>query len=71
VWAATTSGTPIHRWRPAEPTLLLIGAEGSGLSATAFDVADGRVLIPLDNEIESLNVAAVAGILLHHLRSPE
>ena len=68
VWAAATSGTPIHRWRPAEPTLLLIGAEGSGLSATALDVADGRVLIPLENDIDSLNVAVAAGILLHHLR---
>ena len=68
LWAAATSGTPIHRWRPAEPTLLLIGAEGPGLSATAFEVADGQVLIPLDQGIDSLNVAVATGILLHHLR---
>jgi tRNA G18 (ribose-2'-O)-methylase SpoU len=31
-------------------------------------VADGRVLIPLEADIDSLNVAVAAGILLHRLR---
>ena len=34
----------------------------------ARDLADGELTIPLSNEIESLNVAVAAGILLQHLR---
>jgi tRNA G18 (ribose-2'-O)-methylase SpoU len=47
----------------------MVGAEGAGLSPDALDLADGVVAIPLDREIDSLNVAVAAGILLQHLRS--
>jgi TrmH family RNA methyltransferase len=46
----------------------MLGAEGVGLSNEARDLADGDLTIPLSNEIESLNVAVAAGILLQHLR---
>lgn len=68
IWATGAAGTPIHRWRPAEPTLILLGAEGRGLAPPAFEVADGTVAIPLERDVESLNVAVAAGILLHRLR---
>ena len=68
VWAAASSGTPVQRWRPPEPLLLLLGAEGRGLGSDALESADGSVAIPLDRAVESLNVAVAAGILLQHLR---
>ena len=69
VWAAGPAGIPIDRWNPSQPTVLLLGAEGAGLSPEARAVAGGEVTIPLDREIESLNVAVAAGILLERLRS--
>jgi tRNA G18 (ribose-2'-O)-methylase SpoU len=68
VWATGLGGRPIEGWRPAEPCLLLFGAEGAGLSTEAGDLADGDLTIPLARDIESLNVAVAAGILLHHVR---
>jgi TrmH family RNA methyltransferase len=68
LWAAGASGTPIEAWRPARPTLLLLGAEGAGLSAAARDAADGLVTIPLERGLDSLNLAVAAGILLERLR---
>lgn len=50
------------------PTALLLGAEGAGLSQEARAIAAGEVTIPLEREIESLNVAVAAGILLERLR---
>jgi TrmH family RNA methyltransferase len=68
VWATGGRGRPLAGWQPAEPRLLLLGAEGAGLSAEASDLADGELTIPLERGIESLNVAVAAGILLQHLR---
>ncbi len=69
VWAADAGGAPLSGWRPRRPALLLLGAEGAGLSEAAGKVVDGRVAIPLERDVESLNVAVAAGILLQHLRS--
>ncbi len=68
VWAAADGGRPLEGWRPTEPCLVLVGSEGGGLSAEAAALADGCVTIPLDNDIESLNLAVAVGILLQHLR---
>jgi TrmH family RNA methyltransferase len=68
VWATGTEGTPIGRWQPSEPCLILLGAEGTGLAREAVALADGSVTIPLSRDVESLNVAVAAGILLQHLR---
>lgn len=69
IWATGAGGRPVAGWKPVEPCLLMLGAEGVGLSAEARDIADGELTIPLANEVESLNVAVAAGILLQHLRS--
>lgn len=69
VWAAGPKGIPLDRWQPSNPTVLMLGAEGAGLSPEAVAVAVGEVTIPLDREIESLNVAVAAGILLERLRA--
>jgi TrmH family RNA methyltransferase len=68
-WATAAEGAAVTGWRPADPTLLLLGAEGRGLSAEVAALADGTVAIPLDRDLDSLNVAVAAGILLEQLRS--
>lgn len=55
-------------WRPRQA--LLVGAEGSGLSAGALAAADRQVRIALSPGVDSLNVATSAAIALHHLTPP-
>jgi tRNA G18 (ribose-2'-O)-methylase SpoU len=45
----------------------MMGTEGRGLSDEALTAADGVVTIPLERDVESLNVAVAAGILLTRL----
>jgi TrmH family RNA methyltransferase len=68
-WAADAEGSLISGWRPTPPVLLLLGAEGVGMADSTVAISDGRVAIPLERGMESLNVAVAAGILLQHLRS--
>lgn len=68
VWAATTDGAPLETWRPARPLLLMLGAEGRGLSSEVLALADGRISIALDRGVESLNVAVAAGVMLARAR---
>ena len=69
VWATGLGGVPVDRWRPAGPLLLLLGAEGSGLSPEALVSADNTVSIELSRGIESLNVSVAAGVLLARAQS--
>ena len=52
----------------AAKVAVLVGAEGPGLEATSLADADIRVRIPIDGEIDSLNVVVAAGIALERLR---
>jgi TrmH family RNA methyltransferase len=49
-------------WR--QPTALLIGGEAEGAGAKAEKLATGFVTIPMHEEVESLNAAVAASILL-------
>lgn len=67
VLAATLSptATPLPRLvRPAHAVLLL-GHEGEGLRRDLLDLADEEVRIPIAPEVDSLNVAAAAAVLLY------
>ncbi|MCQ2546250.1 MAG: RNA methyltransferase [Clostridia bacterium] len=48
-----------------ENTAIVIGNEGSGVSDELMKLADMKVKIPMRGEIESLNAAVAAGILLY------
>ncbi|YAI82572.1 MAG: TrmH family RNA methyltransferase [cyanobacterium endosymbiont of Rhopalodia sterrenbergii] len=48
-----------------QPTLILLGNEGSGLSQKLVNLADEIVSIPLGKRIESLNVAIACAVLLY------
>ena len=47
------------------PTLILLGNEGAGLSPELRLLADQQVSIPVDDKVESLNVAIAAALLLY------
>ena len=47
---------------------LVIGNEGSGVSSGFLEAADLRLTIPMEGEIESLNAAVAAGILMYRIR---
>jgi TrmH family RNA methyltransferase len=48
-----------------QPSLILLGNEGAGLSDDLAAMADTHVKIPLKPEVESLNVAISAALLLY------
>jgi tRNA G18 (ribose-2'-O)-methylase SpoU len=48
--------------------VLLVGAEGPGLTAGSMKYADVKLRIPIDPRADSLNVVVAAGIVLHALR---
>lgn len=50
------------------PVALVVGAEGSGVPEPFVATADERVVVPLAESVESLNVAVAAGVLLFEAR---
>ncbi len=46
------------------PRLLIFGSEAHGLSAEEFEKIDESLLIPMANNVESLNLAVSAGVIL-------
>ena len=59
--------TDLRDYRPAARTLLLFGNEADGLSADYLAASDDRVTIPMAGEMDSLNLAVAAGIVLYAL----
>jgi tRNA G18 (ribose-2'-O)-methylase SpoU len=49
------------------PVVLLVGAEGPGLTDAALEAADHAVSIPMATGVDSINVAAASAVALHHL----
>ena len=61
------SATPVDAVPTDRPLALVLGAEGPGLSDDAIAAADVRARIPIEPEVDSLNVAMAAGIAVHAL----
>jgi TrmH family RNA methyltransferase len=53
------------------PTLLVMGSEGSGLSEEVAKTCRRLVKIPMAGELNSLNLAVAAGLLLYEIRRPQ
>lgn len=51
-----------------QPSLILLGNEGNGLSQELIQLADIAVRIPQNPEVESLNVAIAAALLLYEAK---
>ena len=69
-WAAAAGGEDARSWRPRPPVLLALGNEGRGLEPATLAAVDGTVGIALAREIESLNVAVAAALLLWRATGP-
>lgn len=50
------------------PRLLIFGSEARGLSEEEFAQIDENLLIPMANQVESLNLAVSAGVILFEAR---
>lgn len=64
---ATSShgGTPVDQTNLAAPLAVFIGNEGSGLSRELVSQMDETVVVPHPGQVESLNAAVAASILLY------
>ena len=70
IWGADAGGSPLTAVGETPGRLaLVVGNEGSGLTAAARERIEKMVALPLAG-LDSLNVAVAAGILLYELRSP-
>jgi RNA methyltransferase, TrmH family len=71
IWLADRSGQTVEQLRQQSatrpPMALVLGNEGAGAGAPLEAAADRRVAIPLVGQVESLNVAVAAGILLYEV----
>ncbi len=65
VYAATLDGSVAYDTLSyKESSAFLIGNEGNGLQKETAALADGAVHIPMQGQVESLNAAMAAGVLL-------
>ncbi|MGI8619854.1 MAG: TrmH family RNA methyltransferase [Gemmatimonadaceae bacterium] len=68
LWGTAAGGETIGDRTPPERLAIALGNEGAGLSDGVRDRCELLVSIPLEPNVESLNVAVAAGIILHELR---
>ncbi len=57
---------PLSTMRRPPRLVLLLGNEADGLEQNWIDLSDDRVVIPMTDQTDSLNVTVAAGIMLHH-----
>ncbi len=67
---ATLANASLTYWDVdwCQPSLVLLGNEGAGLSAELAAMADVQVNIPLNPGVESLNVAIASALILYEAR---
>jgi len=69
VYGTDDSGnTPYYNVDFSRRTVLVLGAEGKGLSRLLRENCDELVYIPMYGQIESLNVSVAGGILMYEFR---
>ena len=66
LFAGALDGKPIDECQPKEPYAIIVSHESHGLSADLVKHAV-RVTIPINPDVDSLNVAIAGGILLYAL----
>lgn len=54
-------------YQPSSPTVFVLGSESEGIGPRTRELADTSVSIPMDNGVESLNVAVAAALVAFHL----
>ena len=69
LWAAEAGGDPLDRSGASPRLAIAVGNEGSGLSPEIRSNARKTISLPISANVESLNVAVAAGIILYELRA--
>ncbi|HIW77193.1 MULTISPECIES: TrmH family RNA methyltransferase [Gordonibacter] len=69
--ALADDALPLHdpRLRACEKLALVLGTEGDGLAASTVAACDYVVRIPMDHDVDSLNVAAASAVAFWELRT--
>lgn len=57
------NATPITDFKLEEPTIFILGNESEGVSQHIAKICDYRIAIPMENNVESLNVAVAASLV--------
>lgn len=70
IYGADVAGSPLHSVDFADRAVLVMGAEGKGLSRLLLEECDHIATIPTTGHIDSLNVSVAAGIILYEMRRP-
>src|SRR5436190_13770873 len=65
VAAVPRGGTPLPQLDLREPTAIVVGGEGAGVSHTTMAAVHEMVTIPMKSPVESLNVAIAAALILY------
>lgn len=67
IWtfAADMEGEDYAKTDFSGPLVLVVGAEGEGVSRRVLDTCDKRVALPIRGKLDSLNASVAAGILLY------
>ena len=71
IWVVGATGNaaqPYTDWDWNVPVAIFLGNEGRGLHRLVSERCDALVKIPVNGQIESLNVAVAAGVLLYEAR---
>ena len=71
IWVVGATGhaaQPYTDWDWNVPVAVFLGNEGRGLHRLVSERCDALVKIPVNGQIESLNVAVAAGVLLYEAR---
>jgi TrmH family RNA methyltransferase len=63
--AVAGGGENPFRAAPAKNSVVVVGAEGTGLPAGAYRYLDRRLTIPMRAPVDSLNAAVATGLLLY------
>lgn len=63
-YATTLAGDSLYTYDLTQPTAIVVGNEGAGLSMAAIQAATHQVSIPMHEKLESLNAAAATAICL-------
>ncbi len=65
ILAASAEGKSYWETDLTQPTLFLLGNEGSGLSSEMLSLATDKISIPMAVSVESLNVSVAGALLLY------
>jgi RNA methyltransferase, TrmH family len=68
LWGADAAGVPVDAADAPDRLALAVGNEGGGLSPAVRAQVTQVVALPIAPDVESLNVAVAAGILMYALR---